>query len=182
MPFRSERIEAAATRLRHHNQMSELIVVAHSMGGLAARAWLRRYGRHGVARIITLGTPHSGSLLAGYGIGINARQMLPVSAWRPEDRHWLSELGSSEDSETRSLFLCFWSRQDNIVTPQDSGALPGARNIAFDGIGHVALGFDARVMQAVTEEITKRPLVIFIKNCRFDTLDLSTFCKINQTR
>lgn len=147
------RIESAAAQLRQANQVSQVIVIAHSMGGLAARAWLRRYGRHGLARLITLGTPHAGSLLAGYGIGVNARQMLPASAWRPEEKHWLSELAASEDAAARALCLCLWSRQDNIVAPQDSGALPGADNIALDGIGHVALGFDERVMDVVMKEV-----------------------------
>ena len=46
-----------------------VIIVAHSMGGLVARAWLRHYGAARVARIITLGTPHHGTALANSGGG-----------------------------------------------------------------------------------------------------------------
>lgn len=150
----ADRIEEAAKGLLEANHASSVVVVCHSMGGLAARAWLRRYGHQRVARVITLGTPHAGSLLAGYGIGINARQMLPVSAWNSEERHWLSALSASEDSSVRSLFVSLWSRHDNIVMPQSSAELGGAKNIGVEGVGHVALGFDARVLDRVMQEIS----------------------------
>ncbi len=151
----ADRIEAAAARLLAASHASSMIVVCHSMGGLAARAWLRRCGYQHVARVITLGTPHAGSLLAGYGIGINARQMLPASAWNTEERHWLSALAASEDASVRSLFVSLWSRHDNIVMPQTSAELTGAKNIAVEGVGHVALGFDTRVVDQVMREISE---------------------------
>ena len=58
-----------------------LVIVAHSMGGLAARAYLRRYGAHHVARLITLGTPHQGTVTARVALGKNGRQMVPGNAW-----------------------------------------------------------------------------------------------------
>ena len=39
-------------------------LVGHSMGGLVSRAYLRRFGAARVERIITIGTPHHGSVLA----------------------------------------------------------------------------------------------------------------------
>ena len=151
----AERIQAAATRLLDAGRASSIILVCHSMGGLAARAWLRRYGHQHVACVVTLGTPHAGSLLAGYGIGINARQMLPASAWNSEERHWLSALATSEDASVRALFVSLWSRHDNIVMPQSSARLENAKNVVLDGVGHVALGFDARVLDRVMQEISE---------------------------
>jgi pimeloyl-ACP methyl ester carboxylesterase len=43
---------------------SRLILVGHSMGGLAARAYVIRYAKHDVRAIVALGTPHAGSILA----------------------------------------------------------------------------------------------------------------------
>ncbi len=151
----ADRIEEAAARLLSSTGASSLVLACHSMGGLAARAWLRRYGHQRVARVITLGTPHAGSLLAGYGIGINARQMLPHSAWNSDERHWLSALAESEDVSVRSLFVSLWSRHDNIVMPQSSAELASAKNSVLDGVGHVALGFDARVLDQVMQEISE---------------------------
>ena len=151
----ADRIEEAAAGLLSTTRASSLILVCHSMGGLAARAWLRRYGHQRVARVITLGTPHAGSVLAGYGMGINARQMLPHSAWNSEERHWLSALAESETASVRSLFVSLWSRHDNIVMPQSSAELAGANNRVLEGVGHVALGFDARVLDQVMQEISE---------------------------
>ncbi len=146
-------IDAQAALLCHATGASRIIVVGHSMGGLAARAWMRRHDSNGdprVARVITLGTPHFGSWLASFGAGRNARQMVPPG----EDADaWLNRLAASETPALRQRILSIWSRHDNIVSPQQSAVLPGAENIAFDLVGHVALGFDPAVLDRVMQEI-----------------------------
>ncbi len=51
----------------------KVILVGHSMGGLAAREYLQNLtqedGKHHVAKLCTVGTPHGGSNLTGLGIG-----------------------------------------------------------------------------------------------------------------
>lgn len=42
----------------------KLILFAHSMGGLAARSYIMNYGQDKIAGLVTVATPHSGSLLA----------------------------------------------------------------------------------------------------------------------
>lgn len=139
-------IEQAARDLCAHTGSGKLIVVAHSMGGLAARAWLRAHGTERVARVITLGTPHHGTALANLGIGINAAQMRC-------DSDWLRALAAAEPQATRALITSLFSWHDNIVSPQSSSVLEGARNIGFGGIGHVALGSNARILGTVMQEI-----------------------------
>jgi len=129
----------------------QAIIVAHSMGGLVARAWLRHYGAARVARIITIGTPHHGTALANLAAGTNARQMSRIGG---APSGWLAQLAASEAPETRALITSMYSHHDNIVAPQSSAHLPGARNIAFGGIGHVALASDARVLRQLVAEIT----------------------------
>ena len=121
-------------------------IVGHSMGGLVARAWMRRHGTARAARIVTLGTPHHGTALARFGPGLNAVQMRI-------DSPWLRALAASETMETRARIASLYTHQDNIVSPQTTSELPGARNIAFGGVGHVALGSDARVLAAVMDEL-----------------------------
>lgn len=127
------------------------IIVAHSMGGLVARAWLRHYGAARVARIVTIGTPHHGTVLANLAAGTNARQM---SRLDDAPSGWLAQLAAGETPETRALITSIYSHHDNIVVPQSSAQLPGARNLAFGGIGHVALASDARVLRQLLAEIT----------------------------
>ncbi len=144
-------IEAQAVMLCAASGATQLIVVGHSMGGLAARAWMRRYGSARVARLVTLGTPHFGSWLASYGSGRNAKQMVPPGA---DPNAWLNRLAASEDAQLRTRVISIRSRHDNIVSPQDAAVLPGADNVALDLIGHVALGFDSAVLDRVIAEIT----------------------------
>jgi pimeloyl-ACP methyl ester carboxylesterase len=144
-------VEQAVTELCARTGSGQVILVAHSMGGLVARAWLRRHGTARVARIITIGTPHHGTALANLAAGANARQMSRVDG-APDA--WLAQLAASETPELRSLITSMYSHHDNIVAPQTSAHLPGARNIAFGGIGHVALASDARVLRQLLAEIT----------------------------
>ncbi|MBK7355504.1 alpha/beta fold hydrolase [Propionivibrio sp.] len=113
----------------------QMIVVGHSMGGLVARAYLRKHGVAKTIRLITLGTPHLGSELARVGIGENARQMTPGNAW-------LAALASEEPSvDTVNIF----SSHDNFVTPTSNLLLPRARQQPIDGLGHLSMLYSPRV-------------------------------------
>ena len=144
-------VDDAIARLCARTGSDRVIIVAHSMGGLVARAWLRRHGAARVARIITIGTPHQGTALANLAAGDNARQMSRIGG---APSAWLAQLAASETPETRALITSIYSHHDNIVAPQSSALLPGARHIAFGGIGHVALASDAGVLRQVLAEIT----------------------------
>lgn len=146
------RIEDAAARLCAQAGSGHLALVAHSMGGLAARAWMRTHGGQRVARLVTLGTPHHGTCLAAFGLGINAGQMRRMGVAGPECA-WLTALAGGEDSAVRARITSIFSHHDNIIAPQTSSHLPGARNLAFGGVGHVALGHERRVLDAVLREL-----------------------------
>ena len=152
------RVQQAVEALRAQTGRDRVVVVAHSMGGLVARAWMRRYGTAQVARVITLGTPHHGTCLAAFGIGVNAGQMRRAASGRafrdePPECAWLRELARGEDTRARALLTSLYSHHDNIISPQTSSELPGARNLAFGGVGHVALGRNPRVLDVVMAEI-----------------------------
>ena len=137
---------AAVERLCAGTGSAQLIIVGHSMGGLVARAYLRRYGAQRVARVITLGTPHEGTALAGLAPGRNGAQMRRGS-------DWLRELTATEANLQREIFTSIYSVHDNIVAPQDSSYFAGARNLAFGAVGHVALGHTPEILAAVLDEI-----------------------------
>lgn len=110
------------------------LVVAHSMGGLAVRAWLRATpgAQARVAHVVTLGTPHQGTWLARWGVAANARQMQRVSPW-------LQALGRDEPPDIGCLFTCWHSCADNIVFPVGTAVLPGSTERYLPHVGHVAL-------------------------------------------
>lgn len=147
-----ERISAALDAIRLATGQERVVIVAHSMGGLVARAWLRRHGPARVARLITLGTPHHGTLLAHFGVGTNSRQMRGGAADGAAGSLWLAELQSTENLGSLPV-VSIYSLHDNIIAPATSSHLPGARNVALNGIGHVALGSDPTVIAHLLAEI-----------------------------
>ncbi|WP_036250390.1 triacylglycerol lipase [Massilia sp. BSC265] len=153
-------VERAVDALLGATGSDKVIIVAHSMGGLVARAWMRACGTRRVARVITLGTPHHGTCLAAFGLGLNAAQMRRAVQGRatpgePPECAWLRTLAGGEDGAARALVTSIFSHHDNIIAPQTSSELPGARNLAFGGIGHVALGRHPRVLDTVMHEIAR---------------------------
>jgi triacylglycerol lipase len=105
------------------------VVVAHSMGGLAVRAW-QAGSTAPVHHLITLGSPHHGTWLARLGHTRNGRQMRL-------DSHWLQALAQREQPGAHAHTTCFWSACDNIVFPALTATLPGADNRELIGVAHV---------------------------------------------
>jgi triacylglycerol esterase/lipase EstA (alpha/beta hydrolase family) len=143
-------VGAAIDALCAASDAAQVVIVGHSMGGLVARAYLRAHGPARVAHLFTLGSPHHGTVLANLGLGPNARQMARVDHAAST---WLQELAASEDAAARARITSIYSHHDNIVTPQTSSHLPGARNIAMGGVGHVALAHNRRVLTCLMDQI-----------------------------
>lgn len=115
------------------------VLVCHSMGGLAARAWMRRHGGEGrVAHVVTLGTPHHGTWLARFSHLPNGRQMRPRG-------EWLDGLGA-HGSLVPAAFTCWYANADNIVFPPATATLRGADNRLVRGAAHVDLAFRPQVI------------------------------------
>lgn len=144
-------VQGAVDSLCRHSGARQVVIVAHSMGGLVARAYIRAHGLKQVAHVFTLGTPHHGTSLASFGPGRNAMQMRRGAM----ASDWLQALAASESAATRAKITSIFTHHDNIVAPQTSSFLPGSHNIEFGGIGHVALGGNPRILDRLLQEITK---------------------------
>jgi triacylglycerol esterase/lipase EstA (alpha/beta hydrolase family) len=152
-------VQRAVEAMLRDSGSQKIIILAHSMGGLVARAYLRAHGSAHIAKVITLGTPHRGTGLANFGLGLNSEQMRwRGSAASGSASAWLRQLEQDESLETRALFVSIYSHHDNIVSPPASSCLEGAINIGFSGIGHVTLALDPRIQARVVEEILKIPV------------------------
>ncbi|WP_326535023.1 esterase/lipase family protein [Pseudorhodoferax sp.] len=117
------------------------VLVCHSMGGLAARAWLRMPGAASrVARVVTISSPHGGTWMARLGHGESARQMALGS-------HWLERLARDEAAGAAVPFTCWYSNCDNVVFPVGTATRAGADNRFVPGRAHVALAFDEHVVR-----------------------------------
>jgi pimeloyl-ACP methyl ester carboxylesterase len=134
-------IEHAVEKVRAATGMPP-ILIGHSMGGLAIRAWLATRNSTGaVQRVITLGTPHQGTWLGQFSHSLNGKQMRINSPW-------LKILAEKEAPTSSSLFVCFYSNCDNIVFPVSSATREGADNRLMLGLGHVAMAQDPQVIDA----------------------------------
>ena len=119
-------------------------LICHSMGGLAARAWLRVSAANDdrVHRIITIGTPHFGTALS------TEKALLPFTNTHQMQRlgAWTQQLAKDEPASRYAKFTCWYSNCDNIVVPTSTAMLPGADNRLVTAQGHVSMAFGARVM------------------------------------
>lgn len=141
-------IDQAVAELRQHTGAERVVLVGHSMGGLAIRAWLRAFGSQHAARIITLGTPHHGTQAPQWFSTPNGAQM----KWHSD---WLSELDSSETLAQRQLMQLAITRHDNIVHPQRVQVLDGATVTEFSAVGHLAMCLDAQVIRWLVQQVAQ---------------------------
>lgn len=115
------------------------LVVAHSMGGLVVRAWLKTLSAEDraqqVAHVVTVATPHQGTWLARFA------QRLPAVDMR-ESSQWLADLGQPPADVGMT---CWCSRCDNIVFPSTLAVLPGCEVHEVGDAAHMQLLFDERV-------------------------------------
>ena len=131
-------VERAVRRMEAATGLAP-VIVAHSMGGLVARAWLRSRATHKrsdgtdeAARLITIGTPHRGTWLAAFARTANARQMRVGSSW-------MAALADGEPPTLAGLITSWWSECDQIVYPPPTGVYPGSEAKQLRGVGHIAL-------------------------------------------
>ena len=121
-------------------------VVGHSLGGLIGRYLVQCLG--GDARVhtlVTLGTPHGGTLPAHLVPLHLARQMRI-------DGDLIAELAEPAPGCT-TRFIAFWSDMDQLVIPQTRGRIQhadlNARNVLIRGAGHLSLPVDGRVIREI---------------------------------
>jgi pimeloyl-ACP methyl ester carboxylesterase len=134
-------IDAAVLQVTRATGRTPLLV-CHSMGGLAVRAWLKRMKAEArVHHVVTIGTPHHGTWLARFGHGHSGRQMRLLSDWHVQ-------LDLDMPAGRHALFTCWYSNCDNIVFPASSATLPGADNRLVCGAAHVQLAFLPQILHA----------------------------------
>ena len=143
-------LAARIAAVRAATGAARVVLVGHSLGGLVARAYLRKFGGAEVSRLITVGTPHHGSIFAWLFPGACLAQMRPGNAW-------LAALNDDEGAPPAVPTTALWSRHDTMVAPQASAMLGGAENVALIGIGHNALLRDREVHARIAVELDRPP-------------------------
>jgi pimeloyl-ACP methyl ester carboxylesterase len=142
----TEQLAKKVDELRIRLKVDKVILIGHSMGGMIARNYVQnRGGAANVARVITLGSPHQGSKLAPFALSAMGQMLLPGSEFlrRFNSVAWPEELP----------IISIYTRYDNIVLPAELARMEGARSVELDGMGHMALLFHPRSLQAVVESL-----------------------------
>jgi triacylglycerol esterase/lipase EstA (alpha/beta hydrolase family) len=143
---------------------SSVDVVGYSAGGVVARLWAKDYGGAAVIRrIITLGSPQHGTVLATLGSLVNGacplacQQLVPASTL-------LAALNTAPELPPGPVFVSLWSSRDQVVLPPDSARLTGAVNIeiqqvcARSVVSHAQLPTDPLVAALVVAELSAGPV------------------------
>jgi pimeloyl-ACP methyl ester carboxylesterase len=141
-------IEVHATRvaqevraLQRETEGARVSIIAHSMGGLVARAALRLLDPDSVRAVVTIATPHHGTRLARcFSWSRPARQMFPDSAW-------LQALNVAQEGQLTVPLSSIYSLEDNLVVPPRSARLEGAEAHELRGFGHLGLLSSRRAIE-----------------------------------
>jgi PGAP1-like protein len=142
----SEELAAEIERVAGTGE-AQVVVIAHSMGGLGARAYLRTHGAGRVRKLITIASPHHGTVHARFGAGDSARQMSRGS-------RFLEELREQEGLRGPGCRVTsIYTPHDNLVAPQESSVLPWAKNIAIPGRGHVDILGAPQLVEVLVAEL-----------------------------
>lgn len=143
-----ETLAAAIDEVRRLSGAARVDIVAHSMGGLVARAFLRHRGTTAVHRVITLGTPHCGTV---YGKLVGWAD--PMVGQMQIDSAFLDALSQNDPVPEVARVISIYSLFDAVVVPPQNAYYPGACNIEIDGVGHNALLLSRRVYDLIRENL-----------------------------
>jgi triacylglycerol esterase/lipase EstA (alpha/beta hydrolase family) len=121
-------------------------MVAHGVGGLAARALVQREGvRSGIRSIVTLGTPHGGTL---------AFPWLRLGPFRVDVRPGSDALRAlSGRLPARIEAIAISSPDDAMLLPPAGARWPEACNVSVEGSGHLGLLVSSRVYELISENL-----------------------------
>jgi triacylglycerol esterase/lipase EstA (alpha/beta hydrolase family) len=122
-------------------------LVAHSLGGLAARVYLQELGgaRH-VDRCITIATPHYGTYSSYWTPTALGRQMRPES-------EFMARLNNPEKRAPGVRFTSLWAGLDLMVLPRENAIYKEGEDIPIHGIGHAGILLHHKTMRQVSERL-----------------------------
>ena len=151
LPGQDNIVNARAIRdfaAAHH--LRRVDVVAHSMGGLSSR-WFVKYlrGKVSIAHYVALGTPQYGLRATCPAPPEYGGQMCPDGAF-------LSKLNRGDDTPGTTKYTSISSTDDGLV-PVSSSRLDGGACLVRDrGVTHGRLLSDARVYKQVVQSLNGR--------------------------
>ncbi|MEP6980918.1 MAG: alpha/beta fold hydrolase [Nakamurella sp.] len=108
-------------------------VVGYSAGGVVARLWIAG-GGGSVRRVVTLGSPHHGTMLADLAGSVLTTTCPEACRQLAPDSDLLRGLNAGDETPAGPSWVSIWTTQDETVTPPDSASLDGAVDIPVQAV------------------------------------------------
>lgn len=125
-------VAEAVSQLRASTGAAKVDIIAHSMGSLSTRSYLKERG--GTAYVddwVSLAGPNHGTnwAYACYVFSRGCRDMIPSS-------DLLDALNAGDETPGSTTYFTYWSNSDDIINPDSSVLLSGATNVFAGSIEH----------------------------------------------
>lgn len=137
-------IDSVVTEMLARTGAEKIDIVAHSMGGLAARWYLKTRPEAPVRRAVFIASPHRGTLSAVLAWGEGSDEMLPTSAF-------LDSLNHGTALPPGVAAITIRTRIDTHIFPPASATLPGVPDHSVCCPTHAGMLRDAEVFRLVSE-------------------------------
>lgn len=122
-------------------------VIAHSMGSLSSRYYLKNLGGDLVVDDwISLGGPNHGTDTASFCFSTACSEMRIGSSF-------LAALNSGDESPGTPAYATYWSSCDTVINPDSSVSVSGATNTRTTCVSHSGLLTDSGVFSAVKTRV-----------------------------
>ncbi len=129
-------------------------LVGFSMGGLVSRiAYQQRGGASFTKSVISIASPHAGTVMAYLKQAPGVRDMRPTSG---QIRSLHGSLEECVRADGMTTFTQLWTPFDHLIVPATNGRLPVGTNRLVPVIGHNRLIAHPACFQAVFEAIQAR--------------------------
>jgi len=155
----ADALDAAATAALDRTGDPAVDVVGFSAGGIAARIWVADGNAGSVRRVVTLGSPHHGTDLAGLAGALAPGQCPAACRQLAPDSELLAGLNAGDETPEGPSWVSIWTTQDRTVTPPESARLSGALELPVQSVcagarvQHGDLPRDRLVQQMVLAEL-----------------------------
>jgi triacylglycerol lipase len=127
---------------------SKVDLISHSMGGLSTRYYVKNLG--GDAKVddwVSLGGPNHGTNTANFCFSTACTEMRAGSTF-------LNNLNAGDETPGTTVnWLTWWSPCDEVINPDSSVSLSGAKNTQTACMEHSSLHEDAGVYAQVREAV-----------------------------
>ncbi|RMF95578.1 MAG: alpha/beta hydrolase [Candidatus Schekmanbacteria bacterium] len=144
----SQKLSEKIKKLKKEGYNS-FILIGHSMGGLVALYYALSRKDLDIKKVITIGTPHKGTLFAKIALGKCGREMVPESGF-------LKELDSLRKEMPDLKIICFWSKLDNMIIPSGNAVAENSESYSLNYSGHItpvySKAFAKRIVEIIQEK------------------------------